>query len=173
MTLTFLHVDAANFLFSPHVFLRHSICSWFQNGTSSVGDCHQSGTDWGCGGSCLPPQTSVLSHCRLPHQEQSQHGGKTSAKECLNLDSGLNNLNILFINIFKILQNFLSQWPCAKSVSDFCCFLYQVLYIQAFVLVFLLGKFMRKVFFGQLRAAEMEVKFCLWLWLTYLLMTHV
>lgn len=40
----------------------------------------------------------------------------------------------------------------------FCC---QVLYIQAFVLVFLLGKFMRKVFFGQLRAAEMEVQFCL------------
>lgn len=36
-------------------------------------------------------------------------------------------------------------------------FCYQVLYIQAFVLVFLLGKFMRKVFFGQLRAAEMEV----------------
>lgn len=33
----------------------------------------------------------------------------------------------------------------------------QVLYIQAFVLVFLLGKFMGKVFFGQLRAAEMEV----------------
>nr|XP_009670179.1 PREDICTED: LOW QUALITY PROTEIN: E3 ubiquitin-protein ligase synoviolin [Struthio camelus australis] len=32
----------------------------------------------------------------------------------------------------------------------------QVLYIQAFVLVFLLGKFMGKVFFGQLRAAEME-----------------
>lgn len=32
-----------------------------------------------------------------------------------------------------------------------------VLYIQAFVLVFLLGKLMRKVFFGQLRAAEMEV----------------
>ncbi|XP_028272601.1 E3 ubiquitin-protein ligase synoviolin isoform X2 [Parambassis ranga] len=31
-----------------------------------------------------------------------------------------------------------------------------VFYIQAFVLVFLLGKFMRKVFFGQLRAAEME-----------------
>nr|XP_061793444.1 E3 ubiquitin-protein ligase synoviolin-like isoform X1 [Nerophis lumbriciformis] len=31
-----------------------------------------------------------------------------------------------------------------------------VLYIQAFVLVFLVGKFMRKVFFGQLRAAEME-----------------
>uniref|UniRef100_A0A4W3HDE5 Synovial apoptosis inhibitor 1, synoviolin n=1 Tax=Callorhinchus milii TaxID=7868 RepID=A0A4W3HDE5_CALMI len=31
-----------------------------------------------------------------------------------------------------------------------------ILYIQAFVLVFLIGKFMRKVFFGQLRAAEME-----------------
>ncbi|XP_069738469.1 E3 ubiquitin-protein ligase synoviolin isoform X2 [Phaenicophaeus curvirostris] len=31
-----------------------------------------------------------------------------------------------------------------------------VLYVQAFVLVFLLGKFMGKVFFGQLRAAEME-----------------
>lgn len=29
------------------------------------------------------------------------------------------------------------------------------------MLVFLLGKFMRKVFFGQLRAAEMEVEFCL------------
>ncbi|XP_078726461.1 E3 ubiquitin-protein ligase synoviolin [Lampetra fluviatilis] len=31
-----------------------------------------------------------------------------------------------------------------------------VLYLQAFVLVFLLGKLMRKVFFGQLRAAETE-----------------
>lgn len=31
-----------------------------------------------------------------------------------------------------------------------------VLYIQAFVLVILFGKMMRKVFFGQLRAAEME-----------------
>lgn len=39
------------------------------------------------------------------------------------------------------------------------CLWHQVLYIQAFVLVFLLGKFMRKVFFGQLRAAEMEVGF--------------
>lgn len=38
--------------------------------------------------------------------------------------------------------------------------MFQVLYIQAFVLVFLLGKFMRKVFFGQLRAAEMEVNIC-------------
>lgn len=28
-------------------------------------------------------------------------------------------------------------------------------------MVFLLGKFMRKVFFGQLRAAEMEVEFFL------------
>ena len=44
------------------------------------------------------------------------------------------------------------------------CLPLQVLYIQAFVLVFLLGKFMRKVFFGQLRAAEMEVHF----WLLYL-----
>lgn len=34
-----------------------------------------------------------------------------------------------------------------------------VLYIQAFVLVILFGKMMRKVFFGQLRAAEMEVTF--------------
>lgn len=41
------------------------------------------------------------------------------------------------------------------TVFFVCC---QVLYIQAFVLVFLLGKFMRKVFFGQLRAAEMEVQ---------------
>ena len=36
-------------------------------------------------------------------------------------------------------------------------FLFKVLYIQAFVVVMLLGKMMRKVFFGQLRAAEMEV----------------
>jgi len=33
----------------------------------------------------------------------------------------------------------------------------QVLYLQAFVLVILFGKMMRKVFFGTLRAAEMEV----------------
>src|SRR5687768_15358114 len=31
-----------------------------------------------------------------------------------------------------------------------------VLYLQAFVFVLLAGKVMRKVFFGQLRAAEME-----------------
>ncbi|XP_064600380.1 E3 ubiquitin-protein ligase synoviolin A-like [Liolophura sinensis] len=31
-----------------------------------------------------------------------------------------------------------------------------VLYVQAFVFVILMGKFMRKLFFGQLRAAEME-----------------
>lgn len=33
----------------------------------------------------------------------------------------------------------------------------QVIYLQAFVLVLLMGKLVRKVFFGQLRAAEMEV----------------
>jgi hypothetical protein len=33
----------------------------------------------------------------------------------------------------------------------------QVIYIQAFILVILMGKLMRKVFFGQLRAAEFEV----------------
>ncbi|XP_077867396.1 E3 ubiquitin-protein ligase synoviolin-like [Saccoglossus kowalevskii] len=32
-----------------------------------------------------------------------------------------------------------------------------VLYIQAFVVVVLMGKLFRKMFFGQLRAAEMEV----------------
>lgn len=52
----------------------------------------------------------------------------------------------------------LATW---KTSQFFVSLLFQVLYIQAFVLVFLLGKFMRKVFFGQLRAAEMEVKFCL------------
>lgn len=53
------------------------------------------------------------------------------------------------------------QCHCDKSAFHLLfCFWYQVLYIQAFVLVFLLGKFMRKVFFGQLRAAEMEVDFC-------------
>ena len=33
----------------------------------------------------------------------------------------------------------------------------QVLYIQAFVLVILLSKLVRKIFFGRLRAAETEV----------------
>jgi E3 ubiquitin-protein ligase synoviolin len=33
----------------------------------------------------------------------------------------------------------------------------QVIYVQAFILVILMGKLMRKVFFGQLRAAEFEV----------------
>lgn len=42
-------------------------------------------------------------------------------------------------------------------VASLVLYICQVLYIQAFVLVFLLGKFMRKVFFGRLRAAEMEV----------------
>lgn len=47
---------------------------------------------------------------------------------------------------------------CLLQSLFFIASMFQVLYIQAFVLVFLLGKFMRKVFFGQLRAAEMEVK---------------
>ena len=38
-----------------------------------------------------------------------------------------------------------------------CFFACQVLYVQAFVFVILLGKLMRKLFFGQLRPAEMEV----------------
>ena len=36
--------------------------------------------------------------------------------------------------------------------------MFQVLYIQAFVFVVLMWKLMRKMFFGQLRAAEMEVR---------------
>ena len=34
---------------------------------------------------------------------------------------------------------------------------FQVIYLQAFVFVILMGKLLRKIFFGQLRAAEMEV----------------
>ena len=34
----------------------------------------------------------------------------------------------------------------------------QVMYIQALVIVVLLGKLMKRVFFGQLRAAEVEVR---------------
>lgn len=58
---------------------------------------------------------------------------------------------------------------------SFCllfCFWHQVLYIQAFVLVFLLGKFMRKVFFGQLRAAEMEVELCFFSITSFKLLCH-
>lgn len=40
---------------------------------------------------------------------------------------------------------------------DFSVYFLQVLYIQAFVFVVLFGKLLRKVFFGQLRAAELEV----------------
>lgn len=36
-------------------------------------------------------------------------------------------------------------------------FAFKVIYIQAFVIVILMGKLLRKIFFGQLRAAEMEV----------------
>lgn len=33
----------------------------------------------------------------------------------------------------------------------------QVMYLQAFILVLLVGKLLRKIFFGQLRPAEFEV----------------
>lgn len=33
----------------------------------------------------------------------------------------------------------------------------QIIYIQGLVMVLLLGKLIRKIFFGQLRTAEMEV----------------
>lgn len=36
-------------------------------------------------------------------------------------------------------------------------FYQQVIYIQALVIVVLLGKLMKRLFFGQLRAAEVEV----------------
>lgn len=43
-----------------------------------------------------------------------------------------------------------------------CCLTYvvlsQVMYIQALVIVVLMGKLMKRIFFGQLRAAEVEVK---------------
>lgn len=55
---------------------------------------------------------------------------------------------------------FLEQWTYAavgnNLVQILLCLL-QVLYLQAFVFVILMGKLVRKVFFGQLRAAEMEV----------------
>lgn len=37
-------------------------------------------------------------------------------------------------------------------------YFFQIIYIQGLVLVLLLGKLFRKIFFGQLRTAEMEVK---------------
>lgn len=71
-----LCAHSSAFLSSPF-FSPLSICTCVQNGKSSAGDRHQSGFDWGCGGTRLPPQTPVLSNCGLPHQEQPQHGGKT------------------------------------------------------------------------------------------------
>lgn len=73
-----LCAHSSSFLSSPFV-SPLSICTCVQNGKSNLGDCHQSGFDWGCGGTRLPPQTPVLSNCGLPHQEQPQHGGKTGS----------------------------------------------------------------------------------------------
>lgn len=134
-----------SFFVCSHLCPFHSICSWAQHGSSSPGDCHQPGTDWSCGGPCLLPQTPVLPNCGLPHQEQSQHGGKTI---CFHPKLFASSTDI---NFFQFGQH-------VKLFGSVLCI--QVLYIQAFVLVFLLGKFMRKVFFGQLRAAEMEVELC-------------
>lgn len=106
-----------------------------QDGSSCSCDCHQSGPDWRSGRPCLLPQAPVLSDCGVPHQKQSQYGSKLS------------------------LVYFDNESRKQESHIVICWLLFprQVLYIQAFVLVFLLGKLMRKVFFGQLRAAEMEV----------------
>lgn len=67
--------------------------------------------------------------------------------------------SLLWFKLFDICTN-IKNVHISKSAF---LFWFQVLYIQAFVLVFLLGKFMRKVFFGQLRAAEMEVVHVLFL----------
>ena len=55
---------------------------------------------------------------------------------------------------------FFEQWTYAavgNNLVQILLYLLQVLYLQAFVFVILMGKLVRKVFFGQLRAAEMEV----------------
>lgn len=113
-----------------------------QNGTSSVGDCHQSGIDWGCGGSRLPPQTSVLSHCSLPHQEQPQHGGKTRAKHRWSLDCGLSRL--IYECLLFLLSGLVHPGICT-------------------------GVLARKVYeeglFWTAKGCRNGGRFCLWLWL--------
>ena len=45
------------------------------------------------------------------------------------------------------------KWFCILTLIS----RFQVIYIQALVIVVLLGKLMKRIFFGQLRAAEVEV----------------
>jgi hypothetical protein len=46
------------------------------------------------------------------------------------------------------------------------------MYIQALVVVVIMGKILRALFFGQLRAAEMEVRFLSFLLITFLVFFH-
>jgi hypothetical protein len=44
-----------------------------------------------------------------------------------------------------------------SSINFFFILYLQVLYFQALVITFMIGKIMNKIFFGQLRAIEIEV----------------
>ena len=58
-------------------------------------------------------------------------------------------------NSSMAVSSLLVSWSAVGS--DFTEFSFQVLYLQAFVVALLVGKVMNKIFFGQLRAIEMEV----------------
>jgi E3 ubiquitin-protein ligase synoviolin len=59
-------------------------------------------------------------------------------------------------SLVLLLIHYVFVWRSSSTHKTLLCF--QVIYTQGFVLVLLLGKLMRKLFFGQLRAAEFEVR---------------
>ncbi len=68
-------------------------------------------------------------------------------------------------SLVLLLIHYVFVWRSSSTHKTLLCF--QVIYTQGFVLVLLLGKLMRKLFFGQLRAAEFEVRDeCNWVLMT-------
>lgn len=85
------------------------------------------GDVFNCHRQCLLPETAVLSVGGLCYQIKCFHGGE------------------LEISAFYFL----------KKIIWF--FYLKIIYVQGLVLVLLLGKLIGKIFFGQLRTAEVEV----------------
>ena len=63
----------------------------------------------------------------------------------------------IFLSFFLLFFGNTNSSRSSWISNCFFFFLFQVIYLQAFVFVILMGKLLRKIFFGQLRAAEMEV----------------
>jgi len=60
----------------------------------------------------------------------------------------------IFLSFFLLFFGNTNSSRSSWISNCFFFFLFQVIYLQAFVFVILMGKLLRKIFFGQLRAAE-------------------